>query len=181
MEYLEVVSRWIHVGTAIVLVGGSVFMRFILMPAAKDLPDDQHLALKGRIMGRWKRFVHTGIMLFMLSGAYNYYKAMPFHKGDKLYHPLIGTKIILAMIVFFIISALVGKSAKFESMRQNSKKWIAVAITLAAIIVGISGFARVRLKGTSQPDMDDRTSQPDMDDSPVGELILEEEPESEEN
>ena len=111
MEYAEVISRWIHVGTAIVLVGGSVFMRFVLMPAASELPEDQHEALKKRVLGRWKRFVHTGILLFILSGGFNYFRAMPFHKGDKLYHPLIGTKILIALVIFFLISALVGKSA----------------------------------------------------------------------
>ena len=63
------------------------------------------------IRARWKKFVHGGIALLILSGAFNYYRAMPLHKGDGLYHGLIGTKIILALVVFFLASALVGRSA----------------------------------------------------------------------
>ena len=38
MEILSIISRWIHIGTAIVVVGGTVFLRFVLLPAAEGLP-----------------------------------------------------------------------------------------------------------------------------------------------
>ncbi|VAX38221.1 hypothetical protein MNBD_PLANCTO02-3273 [hydrothermal vent metagenome] len=150
MEILiEVLSRWIHIGTVIVLVGGSVFMRFVMLPAAAELPEEEHNALRGRIINRWKKFVHTGVLLIMISGMYNFMCAIPHHRGQTLYASLIGIKIILAFVVFFLASALVGRSPKFEKMRKNPKKWLAVIITLAAIIVGISGYAKVALKPTS--------------------------------
>lgn len=151
MEALNVLFRWLHVGTAIVVLGGSVFMRFVLMPAAAELPDDQHDALRGRVMGRWKKFVMIGIALFLISGFYNYFVvSIPKHKGDagKLYHPLIGTKILLAFVVFFLGSALTGRSAAFEGIRKNSKKWLLILILLAFIIVGISGVLKVAVPGT---------------------------------
>lgn len=147
---VDVVFRWLHVGTAIVVVGGSFFLRFVLSPAAAELPDDQHDLLRDRVLGTWKKIVHVGILLFLLSGFYNYFRAMGVHKGDGLYHALVGTKIILAFVVFFIASALIGRSAKFEAMRQNRKKWLGVIVLLAGIIVAISGFVKIR--GTSTPD-----------------------------
>ena len=148
---VDVLARWTHIGTVIVVLGGSIFMRLIVMPAAAELPDDEHTEFKGRIIKRWKMFVHVGILLFLMSGFYNYMRAIPLHKGQKLYHPLIGTKILLAFVIFFLASALVGRSPKFEGMRKNSKKWLAVIITLAAIIVGISGYAKVALKPVAPP------------------------------
>lgn len=151
MEALNVLFRWLHVGTAIVVLGGSVFMRFVLMPAAAELPDDQHDALRGRVLGRWKKFVMIGIALFLISGFYNYIRvAIPAHKGDsgKLYHPLIGTKILLAFVVFFLGSALTGRSVAFEGIRKNSQKWLLILILLAFIIVGISGVLKVAVPGT---------------------------------
>ncbi len=145
MEILDLLSRWIHIGTAIVVLGGSVFLRFVLMPAAVGLPDDEHQALRERLMGRWRKFVGIGIGLFLLSGFYNYLVvAMPKHQGDKLYHPLIGTKILLAFVVFFLASALTGRSAAFEGIRKNSKKWLLITILLAATIVVISGVLKFR-------------------------------------
>lgn len=144
MEYLSVLSRIAHVGTAIVLVGGTVFMRFVLMPAAKELPDAEHDQLRQRLLARWKRFVHGGIALLLLSGLFNYMQQIPKHKGDGLYHALLGTKMLLALVVFFIASALVGRSAAFEKMRQNRAKWMGLIVVLSALIVGISGFVKVR-------------------------------------
>ena len=144
MQVLEVVSRFVHVATAIVLVGGTVFMRFVLMPAASTLPEAEHDQLRQRLLARWKRFVHGGIALFLLSGFFNFIQALPKHRGDGMYHGLVGTKILLALGVFFIASALVGRSATFEKMRQQRAKWMGVIVILATVIVGISSFLKVR-------------------------------------
>jgi len=147
MIWIDVASRWIHVGTAIVLVGGLVFLRFVLSPAAAQLADDAHQQLKELILQRWKKFVHAGIGLFILSGLYNYLVVLaPLHKGDKLYHALMGTKILLALTVFFLSSALVGRSKAFAGMRANPRLWQGVILVLAAAIIGISGYAKVALK-----------------------------------
>lgn len=148
MDWIAVLSRWAHIGTAIVLIGGTIFMRFVLTPAAEQLPDDQHAKLKGLVVARWKKFVHIGIALFLISGFYNFIGVqIPKHRGDGLYHALIGTKILLAFAIFFIASVLVGRSKSSEAMRKNSKSWQLILVLLAAIIVGISGFAKVALPG----------------------------------
>ena len=144
---LSALSRILHVGTAIVLVGGTFFVRFVLLPAATAvLSDDVHAKLRAAVVGTWKRFVHAGIGLLILSGAYNYYRVIVAgtHKGDPLYNALLGTKILVALILFFIASALVGRSAKFEGMRRNSGKWMLINLALAGFIVAVSGFLKVR-------------------------------------
>jgi len=142
---LDVLSRWLHIGSVIVLVGGSAFMWLVLLPAAAELPEDQRQALKERVFARWRKIIGVGIGLIILSGLYNYIRAMPLHRGQGLYHGLIGTKIILALIVFFITSALAGRSEKFEPMRRHAKTWLGVLLLLAAIVVGISGYVKVAI------------------------------------
>jgi len=144
VDWILVVSRIIHVSTAITLVGGTLFMLCVLMPSAKRLSDESHQALSAEVMGRWKRFVHIGILLFLVSGFYNFFRALGDHKGDGLYHGLMGTKILLALGMFFIASALVGRSAKLQSMRDNKAFWLKVMVGLAIAIVCISGFVKVR-------------------------------------
>lgn len=141
MEILNILSRLVHIGTAIVVVGGSVFMLSILMPSASGLPDEHHDPLRDRIMGRWKRIVHGGILLFLISGFYNY--AVGAEGREKVYHMLIGTKILLAFVVFFLASALVGRSESFAFIRQNRKRWLTIIVVLSGIIVGISGYTKV--------------------------------------
>jgi len=145
VDFVAVLSRWVHVGTAIVLVGGTIFLRFILMPAAAQLPDAEHTALRERIMSRWKFIVHTGVLFFLLSGFYNYLVVTrPLHKGDGLYHALIGMKILMALVVFFVAIALTGRSAATEVFRRNARTWLMVNVVLATLIVAISGFLKVR-------------------------------------
>lgn len=144
MLWLDIVSRVVHVSTAIVLVGGMVFSLFVLIPALKTLGGDTLEKFNAAVFGRWKRFVHGGILLFLLSGFYNYFQAMPLHKGDGPYHMLIGTKMLLAFGLFFLASVLVGRSKKFESMRQNRAKWLKLLVLMAAVIVSISGYLKIR-------------------------------------
>lgn len=142
---LDVLMRWIHVGAVIVLVGGSVFKRFVLMSAAAELPETERTALRERVTAVWRKFVGLGIGLILISGLYNYLVvSVPRHWGDGLYHALLGVKICLAVLVFFLASALTGRAQGLERLRRNAKRWLTVMLLLAAVIVAISGFLRVR-------------------------------------
>jgi uncharacterized membrane protein len=144
IEILNVASRWVHIATAIVVVGGTVFLRFVLLPAAEELPQAEHDRLRELTIGRWRRAVTLGIALFLLSGFYNYIVvSMPKHHGDRLYHSLMGVKILLAFGVFFLASVLVGRSARFEPVRRERKKWLLLLIGAAFLIVLISDYLRI--------------------------------------
>lgn len=153
MDIFSLLARWTHIGTAIVLVGGTCFLRFVLAPAAAKLPDAEHAQLKELVMKRWKRFVHIGIALFILSGFYNFlFVQIPAHRGQGgLYHGLMGIKILIAFLIFFLASALVGRSKSFEGMRAKAKFWQGVILLLAAVIVGISGYAKSIPSNTITP------------------------------
>ncbi len=148
MEALNIVSRVVHVATAIVVLGGSVFMRFVLMPAATQLPEEEQQALHGRIMGTWKVVVMIGIVLFLASGFYNYLVvSLPEHRGDTLYNALMGIKILLAFGIFFLASALTGRAAAFERIRQKAKLWLGITILLGVLVVVIAGYLKVAQPG----------------------------------
>lgn len=144
MFWIDVVSRVLHVATAIVLIGGSVFSLFVVSPAATAFDKDAQNRILSEIGSRWKRFVHLGVLVFLASGLYNYFRLAPMHKGDGLYHALVGTKMILALFVFFVASALVGRSEKLAAFRNNREKWLRIVVILAAVIVTMSGFVKVR-------------------------------------
>ncbi|MBW3542587.1 MAG: hypothetical protein KY476_20175, partial [Planctomycetes bacterium] len=90
----------------------------------------------------------VGIVLFLASGFYNYLVvAVPRVEEIKLskglYHGLMGLKIILATGVFFLASALVGRSKSLEGFRRNRPRWLAVTILLAALSAAIGGYLKV--------------------------------------
>ena len=145
MFVLDLLARWTHVGAAIVLMGGAIFTRFVLMPAAAELPDDQHLALKERLRVRWSKIVMWGILALLVSGFYNYFRGMPTHKGQPLYHALVGTKMLLGFGAFFLASVLSGRSAKIAPLRANAGKWLGVLIAITALVSGIGGYLKVEV------------------------------------
>ena len=151
MLAIDIASRILHILTAIVLLGGSTFMLLVLLPELKAKEESVRNPLISSLRNRWKRLVHPGILLFLLTGFYNYIRAMPNHKGDGLYHALVGTKIILALGVFFLASALVGRSAVFEGIRKDSSKWLSLLCLLGLIIVAISGFIKVKSGAVQLP------------------------------
>lgn len=141
---LAVLSRIVHVITAIVLVGGSIFTLLVLLPAGRQIDEGSNAQLLTAVIGRWKRYVHLGIVLFLISGIYNYTLAIELHRGDGPYHAMMGTKMLLAVFVFFIASALVGRTGKLEGMRRQRGKWLTVLVLIALVIVAISGFLKIR-------------------------------------
>ncbi len=141
---IDVLSRVVHVGTAMALVGGSLFMAVILLPSLGVLTEQSRQDLVGSVRDRWRRFVHGGIGLFVVSGFYNYFRAMPSHKGDGLYHALVGIKVLLAMVVFFLATVMVGRSSNFNSLRVNPGKTLRLMLFLSLVIIFISGFVKVR-------------------------------------
>ncbi len=141
---INVLFRWIHIGAAIMMLGGSLYVRFILMPSAAQLEEAAQNQLRQQIQQRWKKVVMIGILLLLVSGFYNYLQvSAPAHEGQGKYHMLMGMKILLALGVFFFASVLTGRSATFESMRQQPKKWLTLTILLASAVVAIAGLLKV--------------------------------------
>lgn len=142
--FLAVVFRWAHILAAVIAIGGTIFMRIVLAPAVRaSLSDDQHAALRQALIPRWRKVVLTCIALLLASGLFNFFTlSMDKAKSTALYHPLFGVKILAAIGVFFIASALTSRSQAFESMRAQTPKWLAVAAVLGVLIILISGLLK---------------------------------------
>lgn len=145
LNVLLVVTRVVHVGSAIVVVGGTAFFRYVLMPAAdQSLNPGDHDRLRAEMLGKWRKVVHRSIILFLISGFINYFRAMPDHRGDAFYHAIVGSKIILAFVVFFVSMALVGQSPRLEFIRASRAKWLSINLLLAFVIIVMSGILKVK-------------------------------------
>ena len=125
------------------MLGGSMFIRFVLIPALSTVERVEDIQEK--IITIWRRFIGILTLLLLISGFYNYIVvAIPKHRGDGLYHGLMGLKIILALGVFFLASALTGRAKAFEPLRQKKKQWLSITILLAFAVVCIAGYLKLR-------------------------------------
>lgn len=153
-ELILLILRWLHIGAAIVAIGGAFFMRVALMPAAaRTLDDATHAKLREALRARWFVVVQASIAVLLVTGGINFVMlAMPPKIEPMPYHAIFGVKFLAAMGVFFIASVLVGTGQGMAKMRANRAKWLTVLLVLAGIIVALSGVLNgIRARQPSQP------------------------------
>src|SRR4051812_40718305 len=147
--------RFVHIGSAIAAVGAPFYIRFALMPAAAETLDDAtHQKLRAAIARRWRVAVYILITLFILTGAFNFFAEIrlppepgqatgrlitgrwrDFSTQDKqTYHMLFGIKVLASFILFFLASALVGRSKALEPLRKNARTTVTIVLLLAGLV-----------------------------------------------
>ncbi len=143
MDVLDILLRWLHILPALTLVGATAFMKFALHPSLSELADDERKKLQDAVRRRWAVVVMISIALLLMSGIINYaLMIVRYEFPGKLYHPLLGVKILLALPVFFIASKLVGRSESAAKFRENASKWLTINLILAVLIVCLAGVAK---------------------------------------
>ena len=58
------------------------------------------------------------------------------------YHSLFGVKLLLALVIFYFASALVGRGAGTQWVRNDRATWLSLTLGLAVAVVMISGWMR---------------------------------------
>lgn len=140
-EILSLVSRWLHILPAIMLMGGTLFMRFSFVPAAAESSvSDEY---RESVRRRWAKLVAASVLFLLLSGLYNsYVKAMGF-KLDGIYNGLLLVKILLALAVFYLASVLSGRSKTAQKFRERETHWLNILCGLMLAIVLIGGYLKI--------------------------------------
>ena len=144
---MPLLMRWIHVGTAIVVVGGLIFYRLVFAPVAERiLSEEERERLREPLMRRWKMYIHPPIILFLISGFYNYFFVTSAqHQGQGLYHALFGMKFLLALGVFALLIVMTSTMDWSQKLRKNQALW-SVLLVLTAVVVLLGGYMKVMPK-----------------------------------
>jgi uncharacterized membrane protein len=142
IDWVQVIFRWLHIIPVIVLLGSTFFLWIAVSPAlqgAGGQPPEWLAAFRKR----WSMIPRICIVLILVSGLYNF---IMYRMGQEdlpsAYHALFGTKVLLALGVFFLAEALNGKSAAFAPLRNNLRKWAGVTAIVGILIVMLSGILR---------------------------------------
>lgn len=135
-----IVSRILHILSAIILVGGLFYIRTILSPAGVDA------CFAGRRQV-WAKWVGMATLFLLVSGLYNFVlikNAAEVDGGElpSTYHMLFGIKFLLGLLVMFVSAVLAGKTEMAERFRGNMRKWLNIAWMAAMAIIVIAAFMR---------------------------------------
>lgn len=135
--FVALASRVAHTLCAATLLGGLVYMRLVLAPAAPA--EGREAALYAGRRGAWAAAVGVSTGLLLLSGIYNLVVFMGVYKNlPKLYHPLFGVKFLLALGVMAIMALVAGRTTLAERVRGNLRGWLdlALALCVATFVLG---------------------------------------------
>ena len=133
---LQVVMRYIHIVSAVAAVGGLLFAAICLTPALRVLEEyfkDSQLSI---VRSRFDGMLLIAIVGLVVSGAYNWYMLADQYKamGPKG-NALIGTKVLLAIIMFAVVGAR-------RMGMVNEKAASMIHIHLAAIVILLGSILR---------------------------------------
>lgn len=164
---IDLALRYLHIFAAIAAVGGTFFARLALLPAMEEtLSPDIRSKLHSAIRGRWSKVVAASIAFLLISGLINYiFRISGRFDVPRWYHPVFGVKFLLALGVFFIASVLSGRSGLAERFRQNARFWLTVNMTLAVLVVALSGALRFATRTPKAEKPAANAVQPDAEQS----------------
>lgn len=144
MEYLNLVLRWLHVLSAITIVGSVFYVRYAVLPTLASLTEKEREVVGTGLRKNWAKFLMVAIFLLLATGIANMILIPRYNKFPEgaNYGMLVGIKFMLALPVFYIVSLLNGRSAGAAKFREKSRFWLDVAIVLCVAIVVLAGYLR---------------------------------------
>ncbi len=139
-DMIPTLVQWIHVGTAVVGVGGIGFLLLVLLPSTRALNPEQRDLLMKAVQGKFRWISWSVIVLLLGSGLYNARQVWEVPPG--VYWNFLKLKIALAFAVFTISLCLTLPLKVFDLFRTRRKLWLSVAFALAMAVILISAYLR---------------------------------------
>ena len=126
-------ARWIHIASAITLMGGMIFAAVAWLPALAG-PDKQ--SISDAIALRFRPWLVLSIVGLLASGFYNYMRHATAKDVPTMYHMVFGMKFLLALHVF-----AVGWISLNSGNTKRSRQITGVVIS-GLIIIALSAAMR---------------------------------------
>ena len=137
IDLLPLLSRWIHILFAVILAGGTLFLRFVYTPSQASGEE-----LAEAIRTRWAKIVMAASGLLLLSGAYNTIYVFMEFKLEPVYHGALGLKILLSLAIFMLSAMLAGRTELAKKLRQKQDFWLNVNCFLIVALICTAGVLR---------------------------------------
>jgi len=132
-DALNVIMRWLHISSVVVLVGGVLYARLVIVPALVSLPTQDQETLGDAMAARYRSLLYLAMLFLLGTGIYNF--VMNLGRGP-LYQALLGIKLLLVLHVF-AVGILIVKPKNVKRARQMTGLLIS-----GLIIIAISAVLR---------------------------------------
>ena len=154
MTFLPALIQWIHVGSVVLLIGGFFFLRVILLPSAKVLPENLQPKLVEAAFRRFRIVIWSALLTILFSGVYNFIAflrstgsfaqdptAEP-TQDPSTYILVLGIKIFIVFIIFTFGVLLTFPYPVFAPIQRRPAPWLNLTVILGLIVVFLSALLR---------------------------------------
>jgi uncharacterized membrane protein len=134
MFIFTIFSRWLHVVSACLAIGGVFFVRFILPRGLMLLDETPRWQILLAVRRNFKIVIHAVILLLLITGIYNTWLAWDKYQLDKVVlHALWGTHILLAGLAITIaLYVLAGPEPPRSHRGLMALNFVVLLLTVAA-------------------------------------------------
>jgi hypothetical protein len=132
MAALVIFMRFLHIASAMTLVGGAAAWRFA-GAAAESVSGEARSRVGNAFGAAWKPFAIAGIVGILISGAFNFLRKSGL---SPTYHAIFGVKVLLALHIFATL-ILAARPDNSRRMRQ-----LTGAVISGVLIVALSAVLR---------------------------------------
>jgi uncharacterized membrane protein len=126
-DALNVIMRWLHITSVVVLIGGVLYARLVIAPALGSLPTEEQETLGDAMAARYRSLLFLAILFLAGTGIYNVFLNL---SRGALYMALLGVKLLLVLHVF-AVGILVVKPKSEKRTRQMTGLAISGLIVIA--------------------------------------------------
>lgn len=136
MDALNIIMRFLHIISAVLLAGGAIAWRFAAIPATESLADNTRRQAGDAIARAWSPFVYFAGAGILISGIYNF-----LHKQNPppAYHAIFGIKVLLALHVIAVLLLAVRPNNERRSRQLTGVVVSAIVIVILSAVLRI-GF-----------------------------------------
>jgi hypothetical protein len=161
MYWLDIVLRFMHIFGAVLLLGSIFFQRFALGPALGELAEGETAdKVRQLLRGRVARLTMLAAALLLISGLINTARvSIDYRFPDGEYHLLLAVKLVLALGIFYLASALAGRSAVAEKLRANATMWLNILLVASLLMIGLGASMKLAVREPKR-DRDNATTSP---------------------
>lgn len=154
MTFLPALIQWIHVGSVVLLIGGFFFLRVVLLPSTKVLPEDQRPKLVDAAFRRFRVVIWSALLTILFSGVYNfiaYLRSTGSFSQDPDAEPVenlstyilvLGVKLFIVFIIFTFGVLLTFPYPVFAPIQKRPAPWLNLTLILGLIVIFLSALLR---------------------------------------
>ncbi len=137
-ELLHVIVRFIHISSAILLLGGAFYAHRVLTPVLNVLPEDKRMQAAAGAQLRYRTMLFGLVGLSLLSGVYNFLRTPHSH----LYHIAFGIKMLAVLHIYAtVILWATSPYGDVNFAGKNKHRLLSISIA-GAVVVLISAYLR---------------------------------------